>query len=156
MWINKFKYALRNCLKDPALHPLTRFPSLDLERCAEDYVENFNVAKQVCTARGWVYRNYLQPDAANRRQAPTKFDMSACAHLARRETVDGRDYGQLVTAFLKRLEEILAEEPIVASMRTYFEGHEGEIFFDHAHLSDRGYDLMAKSIAEDILREERR
>ena len=156
MFLKKLKFALQNCLKDPSLYPLIKLPTVDIEQCLKDYMENLRISKHICDARGAVYRVYLQPDAGNKRNAPTKFDMSACAHLSRRRAADDRDYGELVTTFLRRVEQTLAEDPSVTSMRTMFSDYDGEIYFDHAHFSDLGYDRMARFIAEDIVSEERK
>lgn len=85
-------------------------------------------------------------------------DMASVEHLRRRITVDGinewdamRQFYSQVAVDLRRLES--GEFHDLTDVFDHCP-EETDIYIDQVHCSDKGYDIIAKRIAEDILKQE--
>lgn len=147
----RFIFALKSCLQFPSLYPVRRFPSLNLKACVENYVTNMRMARYYSQLIRAKYLNFLQPFNGFGRSQISTFDIGSLAHLQRRITLDGRNEVDLQREFFDLLWQQVQKEDYVYDLRQIFQDVDGEVYFDHVHCSDIGYDLIAQHIARKVI-----
>jgi hypothetical protein len=99
---------------------------------------------------------YLQPFNGFGVRSMSRFDAAGLAHLRRRVSADGTThldamygfYRQVAGEFQRRRDEGYCD------ITTMFDEVSSDIYIDQVHCSDRGYDVIARRIARDILERE--
>lgn len=156
----RLKFALNAWLQDPSLYPLEAYPRFDVRLCVRTFLRNLTMMHWYVKANGSRPLTYLQPfnGLGVRKMSPR--DRASVAHLRRRITVDGINewdamrefYGQAAADFRRLGSDEFHDLTDVFDHCSV----ETDTYIDQVHCSDRGYDLIAKRIAEDILKQEER
>jgi hypothetical protein len=151
--LNRFVYACKACLRypDSSLYPVGRYQNMDIDACVQNYINNIETARYHAHLLGAKYLNFLQPFNGVGRGQLSRFDVNSIAHFDRRLTFSGKTEFDLIVKFYDKVWERVKDKGYVFDLRHIFADYDGEIYFDHAHCSDTGYDLIAKKIAQKIL-----
>lgn len=150
----RLKYALRSCLQDPTLYPLGAYPPFDAELCAKMFLRNQTLLHGHAKANGWRALTYLQPFNGVGRRPPTAADSASLAHMRRRVTTDGISELEAMRAFYQRVAADFREghEKDFHDLTGIFDGDSSHLYIDQVHCSDVGYDVIARRMADDILK----
>jgi len=154
----RLKFALNVWLQDPSLHPLETYPRFDVGLCVRTFLRNLTVMHWYVKAKGSRSLTYLQPFNGVGVRRMSSRDRVSVEHLRRRITVDGinewdamREFYSQAAAGLRRL----GSDEFRDLTDVFDHCPEGTaIYIDQVHCSDKGYDLMARRMAEDILKQE--
>ena len=154
----RLKYALDVWLQSPTLYPLETYPRFDMGLCVRAFFRNLTVMHWYIKANGSRALTYLQPFNGCGARKMFSRDTASVEHFRRRITVDGiseldimREFYRQVAVEFRRLGS--DEFHDLTGVFDHCPG-ETDIYIDQVHCSDIGYDLMAKRIAEDILKQE--
>lgn len=155
--LERVKFALRVCLQDPNLYPLHHYPPFDVDLCVRMFLRNQSLIRSYMKAVGTKPMIYLQPANGIGARRSSWHEMAMTAHLRRRVTPDGMDQEAAVQAVYERVAKYIAErsEGEFWDLTAIFDDVEGNVYIDQAHVSDVGYDMIARKIANDILKMER-
>ncbi len=145
---------MRACLRDPILYPLQRCAPFDAELCAATFMRNHRLIHQYAERLGARALTYLQPSNGTGRRQVSASDVAALAHLRRRLTLDGVSQVEALDWFYRhvRLQLASRQDGTFHDLSEIFDQVPQAVYLDHAHPSDVGYDVIARRIAEDILR----
>lgn len=156
----RLKFALNVWLQDPSLYPLETYPRFDVRLCVRTFLRNLTVMHWYAKVNGSRFLTYLQPFNGCGVRRMSSRDMASVGHLRRRITVDGINEWDAMRQFY---DQVAADFPRLGSdefhdLTDVFDHcpEETDIYIDQVHCSDKGYDLIAKRIAEDILKQEGR
>ena len=156
--IARLRHAFRVAAGSPAKSSISlervRIPDRDIATAVERYVSNARLAQYYASTVGATYLNFLQPFNGYGRQSLSRFDVHSVSHVRRDVDSLGENQLDLIIRFMHELWEAIRKDGYCHDLRFLFETHEGEIYLDHVHLSDRGQDLIAKRISEILLSHE--
>lgn len=154
----RLKFALRSALQDPSLYPLETYPRFDVRLCLRNFLRNLTVMHGYVKTQGSQCLIYLQPLNGYGARRMSARDRASVEHLRRRVTVDGVNewdamrefYSQAAADFRRRGSEEFQD------LTGVFDQCSGtsDVYIDQVHCSDKGYDLIARRMAEDILKRE--
>ena len=151
--LKRFVFACKNCFdRHSSLSPLGRYSNCDVDTCVKNYEDNMETARYYASLLGARYLNFLQPFNGQGRSQFSRFDAESVAHMRRRKTFDGNNELDLIIQFYDRLWQRVKDKDFVFDMRDIFERYSEDIYFDQVHCSDIGYDIIAKQIAEEIIK----
>jgi len=150
----RLAYARKVCLQIPSLYPLRKFPGIDIDMCVENYIKNMSTAQHYSNLMGARYLHFLQPFNGVGRPQLSKFDVQSLSHMRRGKDFDGHTELDLIVNFYNELWRQIGDKEYVTDLRNIFSDYNGDIYFDQVHCSDIGYDIIAKRIAEDIVKNE--
>ncbi len=153
-WLRRLLFAGRASLRDPTLYPLGRQAPFDVEFCAETFMRNQELIHSCASRLGARALTYLQPSNGTGRRQVSATDIAALAHIRRRQTVDGVNQVEALDRFLDRVRAQVAGrvDGTFHDLTDIFDRTRQGVYVDHAHPSDVGYDIIARRIADDILR----
>ena len=151
----RLRHAIRVFRQSPAKSNISlenvRIPNQDIDEAMRRYKRNMELARHDTLSRGAVYLNFLQPFNGYGRDVFSKFDVQSISHLRRDRNSTGENQLDMIIDFMKRLWEQIQEEDYTFDLRYLFKDIQGEIYFDHVHLSDTGQDMISRQIADAIL-----
>lgn len=152
----RFIFALKTCLLPAELYPLGCYKCVDIDRLVDNYIAHMETADFYAKKSNSVYFNFLQPFNGVGRDRFSSFEVQANAHILRRITADGRNEQELIVEFYQKLWKKIENREGVFDLRDIFRSYTGEVYFDQVHCSNIGYDLIAKSIADKIIEQEKK
>lgn len=155
-WFDRMWFALRACFRDPILYPVRRCPAFDADHCATTFIRNYQLIHHYADHIGAIAIMYVQPANGIGRRPLSAHDLAALAHLRRRLTVDGLNQVDALNRFYRNVRARLAgrTDGLFQDLTEVFDDIPHAPYIDHGHPSDIGYDIIARRIAEDVLRRE--
>lgn len=142
-------------MKSATLHPVGRYNGFNIDLYVENYINHMETARYYANLIGARYLKFLQPFNGIGRSKLSRFDINSIKHIQRRITVGGVSEFDLIVSFYDRLWQRVKDKEGVFNLQYMFEDYNGEIYFDHVHFSDIGYDMIAKKIVEEIIKIEK-
>ena len=155
----RFFYACRVSLKDADLYPLDRYQSLDMDRCVDASIRNREMIHSYVASNGAKALTYLQPISCFGQRPLSPTDGISLAHFKRRMTEGGANQLEAMQEFYRRVAVEFEKrgEQGFENITGIFDACRlnSNLYVDPRHCSDIGYDIIARSLAEDILARER-
>lgn len=155
LW-KRLRFAFTVWLQDPTLYPLETYPPFDIDLCARMFLRNQTILHWHARSIGAQALTYLQPFNGFGARSMSPSDAANSSHLRRRVSADGTTELDAICGFYRRLAADFQrqQDDAFIDLTTVFDQAPSNIYIDQVHCSDVGYDLMARRIAEDILKRE--
>lgn len=152
--IRRFLHACNIIFQSPAKTHISlehiKLPDRDIKMYVQNYMHNIMTAKYHANLLGSKYLTFLQPFNGYGKDQMSRFDNLAIAHVRNNVNSIGENQLDLIIRFYDELWKSVKELDFFYDLREIFKNYD-EIYFDHAHLSDLGQDILAKKIAECII-----
>ena len=126
------------------------YENLDLDQSVENYLSHLKGMKYFSESMDAKFINFVQPFAFYQRKYKSKFEEKCISHLKLRVTKNGENEFSLLIKFYEKLSKKIKNDKNTKNLSKIFLDYQSEIYFDQVHLSDKGYDIIAKVIARDI------
>jgi hypothetical protein len=152
----RLKYAFSVWLQDPTLYPLGAYPTFEVDLCANMFMRNQTIVHWHAKTNGAHPMTYLQPFNGFGSRPLSEHDVAALAHMRRRVTADGMTELDAMQVFYRRVTADFKQRQGEGfyDLTSVFDRDRSHVYIDQVHCSDIGYDIIARQIADDILKHE--
>lgn len=152
----RLRFAAAVWLQDPSLHPLTSYPTFDVDLCARTFKRNQDMLHWYAGSIGAEAVSFLQPFNGFGARWILPIDEAGMSHMRRRATIDGTSELDAMYDFYRRVTAEYREQcdDAFIDLTTIFDQAPPEIYIDQVHCSDIGYALIARRMSQEILRRE--
>ncbi len=154
-FIKRLLFALKESINPyPELYPIHYLQEINIKAIVNEYL-NFNrKIAEIAKANHGKHYIFLQPINGFGKRQLSPFDYFSIAHLKRFKNKYHKSQFNYIEDFYSEIDKKTINEKNFFNLKYIFDDYKNEIYFDHVHLSDIGYSMVAEKIAKKILEDE--
>ncbi len=143
---NAFRYSI----KTPEIYPVHATPPVDTKDVASQYLKNISEFKEISNEAGASFFCFIQPYNEGSNRDLSSFDLQTNRHNKNSKNTKGISLFDSLNTYYGYLKMNSKQNEEIIDITNVFDRVNGEIYIDHMHNSDVGYELIANKIAEVI------
>ena len=151
-FIKRFFFALKESINPhPELYPIQNIKEINIKELINEYLNINKKITEIAKANHGKHYTFIQPINGLGKRKLSKFDFFSILHIKRFTTNNYISHFNQIENFYSELNKIIINEKNIFNLKNILDTYKNEIYFDHVHLSDKGYFILAEEIAKKIL-----